>query len=121
MTEPKLNMPSKASPVFVFSQLFPSLLLLIFTVFGLFVGLRFLSFIDKAESHRTTLSAQWSETGFEQLKQMNATIKLELDLILDQRRENSLLQAKIQEITQANTLVKNTNENTLPSLVQGWK
>lgn len=113
--------PQKTSSLFVLSQIIPSVLLLICALFGIFVGLRFLSFIDRSESQRSSISTKWSETGFEQLQQMNASIKQELDLILDQRRENLALQEKIQELTKSISVAQNTKETVLPSLVQGWK
>ncbi|OHE75718.1 MAG: hypothetical protein A3F67_00380 [Verrucomicrobia bacterium RIFCSPHIGHO2_12_FULL_41_10] len=120
--EQTLKSPPKISSVFVISQVLPSLLLLVCALFGIFVGIRFLTFIERTESHRSTLSAKWSETGFEQLQQMNATIKQELDLILDQRRENLLLQQKISKLTANRSTPKQARHTVvLPSLIQEIK
>ena len=113
--------PQKTSNLFILSQIIPSMLLLVCALFGIFVGLRFLSFIDRAQSHHTSISSKWSEIGFEQLQQMNTTIKQELDLILDQRQENQALQAKVHDLTTALAVAQNTNGTALPSHVQGWK
>ena len=89
----------KTSILFIAFQVIPATLLLVCVVFGIFFGMRFLTFLDLAESRRVTVSNNWSEIGFEQLQQMNAIIKGELDLILDQRLENKALQEKIKELT----------------------
>jgi hypothetical protein len=99
ITNMEQQLPSKTSGFLIVFQVLPSILILLCAVFAIFVGLRFLTFLDRAESHRNTLSNKWSETGFEQLQQMNSTIKQELELILDQRRENQALQARVQELT----------------------
>jgi len=93
--------PSPASPfdLSLFFQVIPSLVLLFCTVYGIFVGMRFLNFIDRTESQRVAFTSKFSETGLEQLKNMNNIMKQEFDLILDQRKENQILQAKIQELT----------------------
>jgi hypothetical protein len=113
--------PKKSSNLLILSQIMPSMLLLACALFGIFVGFRFLSFIDRSQSHHTSITSKWSEIGFEQLQQMNTTIKQELDLILDQRRENQELQAKVHDLTTALTVAQNTNGTVLPSHVQGWK
>lgn len=115
---PEQALPQRTSNLLLLSQIIPSTLLLICAVFGIFVGVRFLSVIDRSESHRTSISAKWSETGFEQLQQMNTTIQRELDLILEQRRENLALQAEVQTLTKTISLSKH---KILPSVVQGWK
>ncbi|HBI21982.1 MAG TPA: hypothetical protein DDY37_05285 [Legionella sp.] len=97
--KPTQEAPKKASSLFIAAHIIPSVLLLVCAVFGIFVGMRFLAYIDRLDSHRVSISDKWSETGFEQLQQMNTTIKQALDLILDQRRENQVLQAKIEQLT----------------------
>ena len=110
--------PSKTNNIAVISQFLPSTIMLLCALFAIYVGMQFLKIIDRVESHRTSLSAKWSETGFEQLQQMNATIKQELDLILDQRRENIALQAQVRIL--AAELKQNTvPESVLPSIVHG--
>ena len=121
VTPPEQAISKKTSNLFILSQIIPSTLLLVCALFGIFVGVRFLSFIDRTESQRTSISAKWSETGFEQLQQMNTTIKQELDLILDQRRENMALQAKIQKLTKRVKLAQHTDITPLASLVQSLK
>jgi hypothetical protein len=106
ITKQMQELPKKTSRLFIIFQTMPSIILLVCAVFGIFVGMRFLTFIDREESHRSSLSNKWSETGFEQLQQMNLTIKQELDLIMDQRRESQYLQGKIQELT--NQILKNS-------------
>lgn len=111
---PMKNETSK-STLLPIIQTAPSIILLICALFGIFVGMRFITFLDHTEIHRTSISDKWSETGFEQLEQMNATIKQELDLILDQRRENQVLQEKIRQLTTTATPLKSTPEKaTLP-------
>ena len=115
-------LPKKTSTLFILSQIIPSTLLMTLGLFGIYVGVHFLSFIDRSESQRASISSKWSETGFEQLQQMNATIKQELDLILDQRRENLALQAKVQALTLTQTIsVPNSMNETsaLPPVPQG--
>ena len=96
----------KTSNLFMVFQAIPSILIFVCMVFGIFIGIRFLTFLDRVESLHASMSTKWSETSFEQLQQMNIIIKQELDLILDQRRENQALQAKIQTLTtqQSSTL-----------------
>jgi hypothetical protein len=106
ITKLEQELPKKTSRLFIIFQTVPSIILLVCAVFGIFVGVRFLTFLDRVESHRSSISNKWSETGFEQLQQMNLTIKQELDLIMDQRRESQDLQAKIQELT--NQISKNS-------------
>jgi hypothetical protein len=102
-------------------QMVPAFLLLIAVIFGICVGMRFLQFLERAELQRTSQANKWSETGYEQLQQMHSIINKELDVILDQRRENQALQVKIEELsaqiqTQA-PIQKNKTENFLfPSL-----
>jgi len=105
-TTPSSSQTSRIDMIF---QLLPTLFFLTCAVFGMFVGMRLLTFIEQETSQRTTLSNKWSEVGFEQLQQMNTTIKQELDLILDLRHENQMLIAKINElnvITKNNTITK---------------
>ena len=97
ITKPEQGLQTKTSRLFIIFQTVPSIILLICAVFGIFVGMRFLTFLDRVESHHT-ISSKWSEVALEQLQQMNLVIKQELGLILDQRRENQVLQAKIQEL-----------------------
>jgi hypothetical protein len=106
ITKQEQELPKKTSRLFIIFQAVPSIILLVCAVFGIFVGMRFLTFIDREESHRSSISNKWSEIGFEQLQQMNLTIKQELDLIMDQRRESQYLQGKIQELT--NQVLKNS-------------
>lgn len=104
--------PKSAQPrwVFVF-QMIPSILLLMCTLFGIFIGMRFLTFLEQEETHRISISNKWTETGFEQLQQMNATIKQELDLITEQRHENQVLQYQIQELNA--TLARNNAQQSI--------
>ena len=82
----------------VWQVIVPIVFLMVFTTFSIFVGMRVLAFI---ESSRIAVADKHSEIGVEQLQQMSITIKQELDLILDQRRENQALQTRIQELTAA--------------------
>ncbi len=100
--------PQKTSPWQPFFQTALSILLLVCALLGIFVGLRFLSTIDRLESQRTSLSNRWSDAGFEQLEKMNTIIQEELNLILEQRQENLKLQEKIQ------TLMNEEKEVTPP-------
>lgn len=77
-------------------------------VFGIFVGIRFLTFIEHEEAYRISQANKRAEINYEQLQQMSYTIKQEFDLILEQRRENQILQTKIQELTAI--VSKNTEE-----------
>jgi hypothetical protein len=111
--------PTKMSIFSQCMQLIPPFLLVAGTGFGIFVGMRFLSFIEQAESQRTSLSTKWSETGFEQLQQMNATIKQALDLIIDQRKENVALQSKVNELSAVQTAQSHAMETVIPPIGQG--
>ena len=127
MTNREPILPQKTSTLVVVSQVVPSLLLLACALFGMFIGMRFLAFIDRADTHRSSIATKWSETGFDQLQQMNMTIKQELDLILDQRRENLSLQATVHALTKTLATAQKTPqtmaeaESKLSSFVQGWK
>ena len=89
---------TKMSRLDLLFQLLPPAFFLGCAVFGVFVGMRLLAFIDKETPHQFSAPAQWSESGFEQLQQMNATIKQELDLIVDLRHENQALQEKMLQL-----------------------
>lgn len=115
--------PQKTAGVLAFFQIIPGITIFICAVFGIFVGLRFLTFIDHEESRRIastedSIPGKWFLTGFEQLQQMNATIKEELDLILDQRRENQSLQEKVRHLT-AEIAEKANQSATPPPSTQG--
>ena len=98
-TKVELLSEKKTSKFSVFFQTMPSILLLLCSVFIIFVGMRFLSFLEHTETQRSSIANKWSETGFEQLQQMNSVIKQELDLIIEQRRDNQVLQSKIQDLS----------------------
>jgi len=117
LSKSEQTLPRQPSGLFIIFQIMPSILLLVCALLGIFVGMRFWTFLDHAESQRSSLSNKWSETGFEQLQQMNVTIKQELDLILDQRRENQALQAKVQELTAQ--IPKNKTEVVSSASAQG--
>ena len=110
-TEEK-SVKTSSRPFMVF-QIIPSILLLICTVFGIFIGIRFLLFLEHAESRRVSISDKWSETGFEQLQQMNATIKQELDLILDQRREIQTLRSQLEEVKKIPEKIQGDKNNEI--------
>lgn len=76
----------------------PIILLLILTVWSIFVGMRLLAFLDHEDANRAAVYSKWTETGLEQLQQMSTIIHKELDLILDQRRENQALQEKFKKL-----------------------
>lgn len=116
----KQESPEKLAWLLIIGQIGPAILLVMCAVFGIFVGMRFLAFIDYEEYSRLSTAKKQSEVVFEQLQQMNATIKQEFDLILDQRRENQALQTKIQELTV--TISKNTESMVVvPPSAQGEK
>ncbi len=104
-------------------QMAPSILLLMMAIFGMFIGFQFLTFLDHEKTHRTNTADKWADAGFEQLLQMNATIKQELDLIIDQRQENKHLRATIRDLathaTQSSastTTQDNIPVSSLPSI-----
>jgi hypothetical protein len=118
ITKTEQESPKKLTWLFVVWQIVSVILLMTCAMFGIFVGMRFLAFIDHEESYRISVADKYSEIVFEQLQQMSTTIKQEFDLILDQRQENQALQARIQELTAA--ISNNTEERTmLSSNVQG--
>ena len=82
--------PKKLSSIFIIFQIIPSILFLICTVFGIFVGMQFLTSLERAEFRQISRSAKF-EMGFEQLQQMSSIIKQELNLIIEQRQENRKL------------------------------
>lgn len=109
--------PSKQnSKLFLFSQIIPSILLLILALFGLFIGMRFLDFLDKAERHKVSTSDKWSETGFQQLQLMNTIIKQELDLIIKQNNDNHALRTQMDALILQKSQPKKNNVSSLPSI-----
>lgn len=80
-------------------QIMPAILLLGCAAFGIYVGLRFLNIVERVELPHTKTTTQWSDAGFEQLRQMTATIKQELDLIMAQRDENLTLQNQVKQLS----------------------
>ena len=111
--EPSLEQaaPKKLSSILIIVQIIPSILFLICTVFGIFVGMQFLTFLKHAEFRDISRSAK-SEIGIEQLQQMSSIIKQELNLIIDQRQENQVLQAKVQELANINAMLTHKMEPT---------
>jgi|GEM_PF-2105972 len=92
-------------------QIMPAILLLGCAALGIYVGLRFLNIVEDVELSHTKTTAQWSESGFEQLRQMTTTIKQELDLIIAQRDENLILQSQVKQLSeQVWTLEKNEQQ-----------
>lgn len=98
--------PQKRSDYRIILHTIPSILLLICTLFGFFIGFRFLTFLDRLESHRNVVSEKWLETGLEQVKQLNTIVQQTLDLVLEQRKENQGLRTQIQELSQNNSTAK---------------
>jgi hypothetical protein len=89
----------KTSTFSIVSKTAPSIILLLCAVFVIFVGMRFLTFLESETSRRVFVADKWSQAGFEQLQQMNLTVKQQLDLILEQHRENGVMQTKVLELT----------------------
>lgn len=103
-----LNPQNKAPGLLLgFSQIVSPIIFIMCAIFIFFIGVRFLTLIDREDTHRISISNKVSETGLQQLQQMNAIIKQELDLIQDQYRENQALQEKI---SQLNALVQEKME-----------
>lgn len=110
----KQESPKKSNWLFIVWQvIIPTVFLVVFATFGIFVEMRILAFIDYREAHRIAAADKRSEITIEQLQQMSTTIKQELDLILDQRRENQTLQTRIQELTAAAS--QNIDKNPVTS------
>ena len=111
--EPSLEQAAqkKLSSILIIVQIIPSILFLICTVFGIFVGMQFLIFLKHTEFRDISRSAK-SEMGIEQLQQMSSIIKQELNLIIDQRQENQVLQAKVQELANINAMLTHKMEPT---------
>ncbi len=107
--------PKKLSSIFIILQIIPSFFFLICMVFGIFVGMKFLTFLEHAGSRDNYRSAK-SEIGVAELQQMSSIIKQELDLIIEQRQENQALQAKIQELTDIIAVSSRKTEPTSSSV-----
>lgn len=120
ITKTEQELPIRLTWVFVVWQIAPAILLVVCAMFAIFVGMHFLSFIDREESYRIYVTEKRLEIGFDQLQQMSSTIKQELDLILDQRLENQGLQTRIQELTAALSKNAEVMVGSSPS-VQGEK
>jgi len=98
-------------------QIIPAILLLGCATLGIYVGLRFLNIVEQVELSHTKTTDQWSESGFEQLRQMTTTIKQELDLIMAQRDENLILQSHVKQLSeQVLTLEKIDQQRMASSL-----
>jgi hypothetical protein len=69
--------------------------ILIFAIVGIFIGVRFLLYLNHLESYRVTTSTQWVEIGFEQLQRMNQMMEKELNLIIELREENLNLRKQV--------------------------
>jgi hypothetical protein len=82
----------KTSACLNFLQIVPAVLMLVCALFGIYVGMHFLMFLERAESQRSTVGMQLAQTSFAQVQQLNSIIKQELDLILEQHHENQSLQ-----------------------------
>jgi hypothetical protein len=86
----------KLSRVFIVLQIIRLIALVICTVFGIFFGMQFLTFLGRSPDY--TYVSESFDKKFEQLQQMNSIIKQQIELIIDQRHENQALQAKLQVI-----------------------
>ena len=62
--------PQKSSRFLTLLQILPPTLLLICTLFGLFIGVRLLTFLEHKSATQLSVSDKWSEAGFEQLLQI---------------------------------------------------
>jgi cell shape-determining protein MreC len=90
----------KKSPrFFMLFQIMPSALLLVCTLFVIFVGMRLLTMLEQKTVQQTSLADKWSEVGFEHLLQMNKSVQQGIDLIQEQREENQALRDEIAELT----------------------
>lgn len=106
----------KSSRFFMLLQIMTSTLLLICALFGIFVGVRLLNFIEHKAEQQLSISEKWSEVAFDQLLQMNTTVKQGLDLILEQRKENQALQAEIRQLTSQLNKNQTTPNNDMRSV-----
>lgn len=114
ITKTEQQMPSKkTSGLFIALDSASSIVLIIVTVFALAAGFHFLTFLNHREYQRVSNSHQWSETGFEQLQEMNNTIKEELDLIMSEHKENQVLREKLAAIN-ASTAISKINNAAQP-------
>ncbi len=102
---------TKSFNILMIMQIILSSLFLVCTVFSMFVGMQFLAFLKRAELQNNFRSTHF-EIGYEQLQQMNSIIQKELDLIIDQRRENQALQAKVAELTKPTETSDHTEDPT---------
>lgn len=112
---PHLQDKRSTATFYIASQIIPSMLLIICTVFGIYIGIRFLNFIELSELHRASQSEKWSETGLDQLQQMNAVIKQTLELVKEQRQINQALQATILELAKSKTNLSETSSKQEPT------
>jgi len=98
-----------ATTFLVVMQTIVCLTLLTCTVFGIYVGIQFLNYIDNRESQQISAQEQWFQTGFQQLQQMNTTIKQELELIIDLHHENQVLQKEVRNLETNTAALKGQN------------
>ena len=89
----------RANKSVILMQTIPTVLLLIGTLFGIFVGFKFLNFLDD-KLNQPNLKSSGCMIEIDQLQQMSSIVAKQLDLIVEQRKENQGLQAKVQESSQ---------------------
>ena len=96
-------LPKKTPSLWIYFQIIPGILLLICAIGGIFVGMRILTVIDRTASKPSDVQS---------LQSINPILEKELDLIVDQHRENQLLQEKLQKLTDQMALLQS---QTLPT------
>jgi hypothetical protein len=96
-------LPKKTPSLWIYFQIIPGILLLICAIGGIFVGMRILTVMDRTASRPSDVQS---------LPSINPILEKELDLIVDQHRENQLLQEKLQKLTDQMALLQS---QTLPA------
>lgn len=109
--------PKKSTSFLSILKICSSIALLLFAILGMVAGMRFLMYLDRLETYHVSAANKWSDTGFQQLQQMNGMLEKELNLILEQRQENLGLQKQIQEL-KASLLSLNKKDFPSPNIEQ---
>lgn len=86
----------KLSKIFIVFHVIAAILLLSCALFGIVVGMKLLSLLDQT---RQVANIAKSEIGLKEWQQLSNIIEQELNLIIEQRKENQYLQTKVQELT----------------------
>jgi hypothetical protein len=105
----------KLSKILFITQVIPSILLLICSLFGIFVGFKFIGWLEQKDLNYK-FNLIHSEMNGMELQQVISIIEKELNLIIEQKKENQDLRLKVNELTiKVDSLTRSKEEaNELP-------